>query len=162
MNLETLTIPAFRFPQPMGRIIARLPSWPPSFILTQALNLLLEDSIRREDLQALYGKRITINVTDAGLRLDFTVDASGFHAVAKHPLPPDLAISAHAHDFILLATRREDPDTLFFNRRLVVEGDTELGLIAKNTLDSIEWSKLAAKLQPGRLLAALSPGKSRP
>lgn len=35
-------------------------------------------------------------VTAAGLRIDFTVDGSGFHAVAKHPLPPDLAISAQA------------------------------------------------------------------
>ena len=27
--------------------------------------------------------------------------------------------------------REEDPDTLFFNRKLQIEGDTELGLITK-------------------------------
>ena len=42
------------------------------------------------------------------------------------------------HDFALLAARKEDPDTLFFSRRLVMEGDTELGLLVKNTLDAIE------------------------
>ena len=51
---------------------------------------------------------------------------------------PDLAISANAQDFVLLAQRRQDPDTLFFNRRLVMEGDTELGLVVKNALDAIE------------------------
>jgi predicted lipid carrier protein YhbT len=64
--------------------------------------------------------------------------SSGFSA-AKGNVVPDLIISASAYDFYLLAMRKEDPDTLFFNRRLVVEGDTELGLIAKNTLDAIEY-----------------------
>ena len=36
--------------------------------------------------------------------------------------------------------REEDPDTLFFNRKLVIEGDTELGLVVKNLLDSVDWS----------------------
>ena len=35
--------------------------------------------------------------------------------------------------------REEDPDTLFFNRKLQIEGDTELGLITKNLLDSVDW-----------------------
>jgi len=35
--------------------------------------------------------------------------------------------------------REEDPDTLFFKRKLQIEGDTELGLITKNLLDSVEW-----------------------
>jgi len=38
----------------------------------------------------------------------------------------------------MIATRRQDPDTLFFQRRLIVEGDTELGLYVKNLMDSIE------------------------
>jgi O2-independent ubiquinone biosynthesis accessory factor UbiT len=155
MSHEAFTIPAFTVPRPLGRVIERLPTWPPSFALTEALNLLLHHIIRRGDLQALYGKRITIHVTDAGLHLYFTIDTSGFRAIAAHDSPPDLAISATAHDFTLLATRREDPDTLFFNRRLVVEGDTELGLVAKNTLDGIELPSLGGMLQPGRLLAQI-------
>lgn len=128
----------FVFPRALGRLIEHLPTWPPSFALSRVLDLALHDIIRRGDLQALYGRHIAIHVTDAGLRLHFTVSASGFSAIAPQAAPPDLAISATAHDFYLLATRQEDPDTLFFNRRLVVEGDTELGLIAKNTLDGID------------------------
>jgi predicted lipid carrier protein YhbT len=32
----------------------------------------------------------------------------------------------------MIAARKQDPDTLFFQRRLVIEGDTELGLYVKN------------------------------
>ncbi|MBS0304919.1 MAG: hypothetical protein JSR43_05995, partial [Proteobacteria bacterium] len=31
----------------------------------------------------------------------------------------------------------DDADRLFFDRALVMEGDTELGLVLKNTLDAI-------------------------
>jgi predicted lipid carrier protein YhbT len=31
----------------------------------------------------------------------------------------------------------DDPDRLFFERVLVMEGDTEMGLVLKNTLDAI-------------------------
>ncbi len=45
----------------------------------------------------------------------------------------DLTISASAHDFLRLAQPQEDPDTLFFAPRLSMQGDTELGLVGKNT-----------------------------
>ena len=47
---------------------------------------------------------------------------------------PDLAFRADLSAFLQLAVRQEDPDTLFFNRQLSIEGDTELGLIVKNML----------------------------
>jgi O2-independent ubiquinone biosynthesis accessory factor UbiT len=50
----------------------------------------------------------------------------------------DLTITATAPDFVRLARREEDPDTLFFSRRLSMQGDTELGLLVKNTLDALE------------------------
>ncbi|MEE8428093.1 MAG: SCP2 sterol-binding domain-containing protein, partial [Gammaproteobacteria bacterium] len=37
---------------------------------------------------------------------------------------------------------REDSDTLFFQRRLRMEGDTELGLEIKNFLDSLDADAL--------------------
>ncbi|OIQ81865.1 SCP-2 sterol transfer family protein [mine drainage metagenome] len=144
----------FRFPRPLGRMIEHLPSWPPSFVLSRVLDLVLNDIIRRGELQALHGKQIYIHVTDAGLHLHFSIDASGFYAIAHQSTPPDLAISATAHDFYQLATRREDSDTLFFSRRLVVEGDTELGLITKNILDGIELPN-PASLHPANLLTQL-------
>jgi predicted lipid carrier protein YhbT len=55
------------------------------------------------------------------------------------PDPPDLKFRANLCAFLQIVTRQEDPDTLFFNRTLDIEGDTELGLIVKNMLDAVEW-----------------------
>lgn len=140
------------FPHQLSRLIERLPTWPSSFTFTCILDLALRQVIRNGDLQSLYGKRVSINVTDVGLHLHFTVKSSGFSAATGN-VAPDLTISATAYDFYLLAMRKEDPDTLFFNRRLIVEGDTELGLVAKNTLDSIEHPMLKLEhMLPKQLL----------
>lgn len=145
----------YTFPRQLGRLIEHLPTWPSSFTFTCILDLALRQVIRRGDLQALYGKLIAIHVTDVGLHLYFTVQTSGFSA-ATGSVVPDLTISATAYDFYLLAMRKEDPDTLFFNRRLVVEGDTELGLVAKNTLDAIEHPMLKfERIFPKHLLARM-------
>ena len=50
-----------------------------------------------------------------------------------------MRLAANGIDFMRMMMREEDPDTLFFNRKLQIEGDTELGLITKNLLDSVDW-----------------------
>lgn len=143
-----MTLPNLRFPSPLAAVVTRLPTLPPSFVLARVLNLALRHPLARQDFLPLYGKRIAIRVSDAGLQFCFTVGDEGFRAIMKTE-QPDLAITANAHDFYLLASRQEDPDALFFSRRLLVEGDTELGLIAKNTLDGLNL--------PGWIQALLSP-----
>lgn len=59
----------------------------------------------------------------------------------------DVCISGNAKEFILLASRREDPDTLFFQRRLNIEGDIELSLAVKNLIDGLEPLALPKSLQ---------------
>ncbi|WP_223163211.1 ubiquinone anaerobic biosynthesis accessory factor UbiT [Marinobacter salinexigens] len=63
--------------------------------------------------------------------------------------PGEATIRGSLAAFRTLAERRQDPDQLFFQRRLVIEGDTELGLALKNLLDGLEWSvSLRAILLP--------------
>ncbi|MBP6514766.1 MAG: SCP2 sterol-binding domain-containing protein, partial [Steroidobacteraceae bacterium] len=52
-----------------------------------------------------------------------------------------------ATDLLLLASRLEDADTLFFQRRLRLTGDTELGLTARNLLDQLPWESVPAPLR---------------
>lgn len=147
-----MNLPAFRFPKPLGMALSMLPSYPPSLLFSHSLNLALGRIIKPELLEPLHGKLINIRVTDAGISLFFTIDKTGFVA-CQAGRAPDLAISATAYDFLLLGTRHEDPDTLFFSRRLVVEGETELGLIAKNTLDAIDMPKLElSQFTPEKML----------
>lgn len=136
-----MKLPDFTLPEQLARIAERLPQQPPALALVAALNLALGRLIPREPLAPLLGKRLKIRVKDAGLTMSFTLGERGFRP-AFDAAPPDLTISARARDFLALALREEDPDTLFFSRRLLMEGDTELGLLVKNTLDAVELPTL--------------------
>ena len=50
--------------------------------------------------------------------------------------PAELELGARLADFLALMRADMDADTLFFQRRLRISGDTELGLIVKNWLDA--------------------------
>lgn len=143
----------FVLPKPVGQMLGRLPALPGSMLFVTALNLALAKQLAPDVTQMLLGKKLRLRVTDAQWAFDFEWKHGRFVA-CKNMGTADLTISASAHDFVLLARRQEDPDTLFFNRRLAMEGDTELGLLVKNTIDAIELPVFnAAQLHPRHVLA---------
>ncbi len=127
----------FTLPRPVGAALACLPAFPGSVLFVTAINLALARHLPMDVKALLQGKQLSIRVRDARVAFDFSWNGSRFIPSPSRSTP-DLVISANAQDFVLLAQRRQDPDTLFFNRRLVMEGDTELGLVVKNALDAIE------------------------
>ena len=90
----------------------------------------------------LENRNFLIDVLDTGGHAAFTYRNGLFRPLFAVPSTPDLAFRANLSAFLQLAARQEDPDTLFFNRELSIEGDTELGLIVKNMLDAMEWPKM--------------------
>lgn len=124
------------FPQPLARILRRLPTLPASASLVALLNLAAWKSLRELDWAPLYGKRFCVHVRDTGIRAYFSVNRRGF--IAEVNSQADVTFTATAEDFARLALRVDDPDTLFFNRRLLIEGNTDLGLMVKNMLDAVE------------------------
>lgn len=141
------------FPLPLRRLIARLPAYPPAAVAAVALNVWFGEMLNAKNLPQARGKVIAIDVRDTGLKLAFAVEDGGL--VARGAVRPDATISAEAPDFLALARREEDPDALFFNRRLTMEGDTEVALLVKNTLDAIDFRALKLP-PPSRVLAALA------
>ena len=148
MSNSPLVIPA-----PLGKLLGRLPTFPGSLLFVTALNLALAKQLAPDVALLLKGKKLRLRVTDAHWAFDFAWRHGRF--VASHnPGEADLTISASAHDFVQLARRQEDPDTLFFNRRLAMEGDTELGLLVKNTIDAIELPMVdMGQFKPSHVLA---------
>ena len=124
-------------PPVFGAFGRRLPAWPGSVLCVAALNLVLRPHLPDDVRASLRGKHLRVHVKDAGVGFDFTWRETGFAALQAGSVP-DLEIGAGARDFVALAKREQDPDTLFFSRRLSMEGDTELGLLVKNTLDAID------------------------
>lgn len=55
---------------------------------------------------------------------------------------PDVVFSASVDALVLMASQKVDPDTLFFNRKLKITGDTELGLEIKNLFDQFDLELL--------------------
>jgi O2-independent ubiquinone biosynthesis accessory factor UbiT len=147
-------LPAFTLPAFVARIGTHLPALPPTLGLTTLLNLAPRQILPRDVLAPLTGKRIEVRVRDAGLALAFTLGPQGFRPASAGG-EADLALTATARDFLALALREEDPDTLFFSRRLLMEGDTELGLLVKNTLDGADWQGLVEQFAPARFLAPI-------
>lgn len=105
--------------------------------LVQILNRVFAPELRDGELEFLNGHVMRIGVDDARLEFRLTLAGTQIKA-APRGAASDLSIDGSVYDFLLLATRREDPDTLFFNRRLRLGGSTELGLYVKNFLDSLE------------------------
>lgn len=58
-----------------------------------------------------------------------------------------MTFSANSAELVLVAAAKEDPDTLFFQRKLSIQGDTELGLEVKNLLLSIEFASMPAPIR---------------
>ena len=148
----------FILPAPVGAVLARLPAYPGSVLLVTAINFALARQLPQDVKDLLQGKHLAIRVRDARLAFDFSWNGQRF-VPSSAQAEADLTISANAQDFMLLAQRRQDPDTLFFNRRLVMEGDTELGLVVKNALDALELPVLdPATWSPRAVLSRWAPG----
>ena len=150
-----MTTPTYLVPKPVGDLLARLPAYPGSLLFVAGLNLALTKHLASDVKPLLKGKKLRLRVTDAKWAFDFAWTHDRFVA-SQNAGEADLTISASAYDFLLLARRLEDPDTLFFSRRLAMEGDTELGLLVKNTLDAIEAPLVTLEpFKPSRVLASL-------
>lgn len=157
-------LPRNSIPEPLRRLLVRLPQWPHSAALATALNLGLARHLNRESLACLRGKTIRLVVHDAGLSVGLRWDGTIFqpYSVAD---AADVTITATAGDFLRLAARKEDPDTLFFARRLTMDGDTGTGLVVKNMLDALDIAPVIARLEgPAnalRRIGTLFAGPSR-
>ena len=97
-------------------------------------------------LDPVRGRRLGIEVEDLGLSWVFAW--SGERLLACHE-PAEATVRGSATDLFLLASRQEDADTLFFQRRLELTGDTELGLTARNLLDRLPWESIPLALRIG-------------
>jgi O2-independent ubiquinone biosynthesis accessory factor UbiT len=146
--------PSPRLPRTVQKVVSRLPRYPASRAFTTLLNLTLRRKFPSDVLEALEGHCFVIEAEDAGVQLMFTIRRQRF--VPTHTATePTLRFRASTWDYITLAAREADPDTLFFNRRLSIEGDTETALLVKNTMDTIDIPRTRALLK--MMLRAHSP-----
>ncbi|EIV6850016.1 SCP2 domain-containing protein [Klebsiella aerogenes] len=114
-------------------------------VLEQVLSWQFRQALADGELEFLEGRWLSINVRDIDL-LWYTSVVDG-RLVVSQQADADVSFSADASDLLMIAARKQDPDTLFFQRRLVIEGDTELGLYVKNLMDAIELEQMPKALR---------------
>jgi predicted lipid carrier protein YhbT len=120
----------------ISRLMQVVPDRVPTHVVAVAVNHLLRGQSLADRLGELSGKRFRLRIDDASLVLTFEITGNGVRPVSTDP---HVTMTGAVADFVALALRREDPDTLFFQRRLVVEGETETGLHLKNLLDGWDY-----------------------
>ncbi|WP_047394865.1 MULTISPECIES: SCP2 domain-containing protein [Chitinibacter] len=132
-----------KLPALVQKALQKLPEQPPAFILSQTLNWVKQPLWPEEDFSWLEGRTVRLEVSDLGCGLSYSFANGRFIASQA---PADVCFAASLADYWILARRQEDPDTLFFQRRLRISGDTELGLQLKNLMDATDFSPLFARL----------------
>lgn len=134
-------------PKVLAKPLAIVPFQLKANLIEQLLKLVLAQQQADDELAFLDGRTVAIHVTD--LNLNFVVNYHTKWVVSDmaKQLEADVHFSASSQELILVAAGKEDPDSLFFQRRLCIEGDTELGLEVKNLLLSIELDTLPKAVQ---------------
>lgn len=129
-----------KMPKPLSLPLRLIPKKAHGVILSSVLNRLFRNELLEGELDFLQERVVQIKVSDLGLAYNLTLtngvisEAGGRRA--------DLSITGSVYDYLLLISGKEDPDTLFFQRHLVMDGDTGLGVHLKNMLSAIELEQL--------------------
>lgn len=114
--------------------------------LQRSINKLFAEPLADGLFDILDERWLRIRVSNLGLSWCLSKDPNSNQLIVAQHAPVEVTISGNWREFLLLASRQEDPDTLFFRRRLQIDGDTELGLAVKNLIDSLDPDMLPAWL----------------
>ncbi|MEJ2454602.1 MAG: SCP2 sterol-binding domain-containing protein [Candidatus Thiodiazotropha sp.] len=139
-----------KLPKPLALPLKLLPRKVHGYALSKILNQVFKREMQEGELDFLEGRTVRIDVSDAGLSYMVSMRQGSF--IESSRSQADLSIRGSVYDYLLLITNREDPDTLFFQRHLTMDGDTGLGVHLKNMLAAVEMENLPL---PNRLRPAI-------
>ncbi|MBB3230709.1 ubiquinone anaerobic biosynthesis accessory factor UbiT [Halomonas stenophila] len=142
MPFPSLPLP----PAPRRLVPAIAPRMPVALqrpLVESLLNRTFAESLAEGEFDALAGRRVSLVIADLGLILTLSLSE---RRLVRCEAPGEATLRGGWREFLSLATRREDPDSLFFQRRLSLEGDTELGLMVNNLLDGREEGMAQGRL----------------
>lgn len=121
-------------------------------ILTWVLNYLFKSELANEELDFLNDKWLKISITDANylcyITVNQTTPISQCRVVLNLQHSANVTFEADSISLLKLLGQTVDPDTLFFQRKLLITGDTELGLEIKNFLDDLDREAFPAIIKP--------------
>jgi predicted lipid carrier protein YhbT len=130
-----------RLPQLLAFPAALLPEKIHSHVSARVMTHLFSGEMAEGELDFMQGRTVRIRVDDAKIGFCLSLQGNRFIAIPQQE-QAELTINGTLYDYLLLVSGREDPDTLFFQRHLSMQGDTELGVHLKNFLSGIDMESL--------------------
>ncbi len=140
-------------PKKLVGIAVKLPSTINFAIIDSLLNKVFAQQVRDRDFDFFQGRILQIEFSDARLCIGLTYRCNKLNCIHfdSQPAKATSTLSINVSDAIRLIKQEVDPDTLFFNRKLKISGDTEFAHRVKNIIDTLDPA-----LIPKALIPALS------
>ncbi|WP_430461104.1 ubiquinone anaerobic biosynthesis accessory factor UbiT [Thalassolituus sp. LLYu03] len=139
MQTENQALPGISYSllKVMRIFCQKAPSAVQQLVISKIINRTLEPEIKSGDFLFLKNRVARIEIPD--LNFSFSVASDGNKLQIGVPAKvEEVRFRADLQSILDIINRNADPDTLFFRRRLLITGDTELGLELKNLLDRID------------------------
>lgn len=144
-SVQNLLLSKVPPPRRWAPVLKALPHGLIAPIASSLIQSALADAYASGKMDVLQGRTVGIHIKDLDLIVAVRVSDAG--TVVQIDAQAEALICGSLTDLLLLASRLEDADTLFFQRRIELSGDTELGLLARNLLDQIEWESIPLALR---------------
>ena len=137
-TFEPLAVRLLR-PQSLARVATRMPRRLNFVLVEQVLNRTFGEQIEDGDFDFLQDRVLQVEMLDAKLFVGVSFDQTRMlcRYFSAQPGESDVTLSIGVSDAIDLIQQKVDPDTLFFQRKLKIRGDTELAHHVKNTIDTL-------------------------
>ena len=130
-----------QMPQLLRLPVSLIPFSAKKSVMVFILQRIFKEALTDGDFDFLEERFLKVSVDDLQLSCFITLQQGQLRVLEQNDTC-DVSFAAGLNDLILIAGRKEDPDSLFFQRRLRIEGDTELGLEVKNLIDSLDLDEL--------------------
>jgi len=131
-------------PQP-DFFLRLLPGFAQARVLEQFMNSIFSGQALAQ-LQPLAGKKILFSTPGGELDLVMQISSDAIRISDAVTDAPDVSIRGDLAALTALCLGLEDSDSLFFSRRLLMTGDTSVGLMFKNILTNLDFD-LSAELE---------------
>ncbi len=127
-------------PKSISRLATIMPLSINQKLVEKILNATFKEQIGEGDFDFLQDRQLQIEIIDANLFIGLSFNNQRITCThfASSSYSADATLSVDSYYAIQLAQQEVDPDTLFFQRKLKIKGDTELAHHVKNTIDTLD------------------------